>query len=82
MKILLILLMSLLRKRSTKDVVSFIHTALGPLFLVVFYVCMTGLSQPLFNCKLEQSPTIFLNVFEMLLFVHVLVPHCIIDCSL
>ncbi len=77
------LLMSLLRsrKRYPKDVVSFIHAALGPLFLVVFDVSLTSLSESLLKRELQQSPsTIFLYVFELLFLM--LIPRSIINGSL
>ena len=81
---LLKLLVSILRswERDTKDVVSFIHAALGPLLLVIFDVGLTGLSEPLLERHLEQRPTIFLYILKVLLLVHVLIPHRIIDSSL
>jgi hypothetical protein len=79
------LLMSLLRsrKRYTKDVVSFIHAALRPLFLVVFDVSLASLSEPLLKRELQQSPsTIFLYVFELLLFLMLIPRSSIINGSL
>ena len=84
MDILVKLLVSILRswERDTEDVVSFIHAALGPLLLVIFDVSLTGLSEPLLERHLEQCPTIFLYILEVLLLVHVLIPHRIVDSSL
>jgi hypothetical protein len=79
------LLMSLLRsrKRYPKDVVSFIHAALRPLFLVVFDVSLASLSEPLLKRELQQSPTtIFLYVFELLLFLMLIPRSSIINGSL
>lgn len=78
------LLVSILRswERDTKDVVSFIHAAFGPLLLVIFDVGLTSLSEPLLERHLEQRPTIFLYILEVLLLVHVLIPHRIIDSPL
>jgi hypothetical protein len=79
------LLMPLLRsrKRNPKDVVSFIHAALRPLFLVVFDVSLTSLSEPLLKRELQQSPTtIFLYVFELLLFLMLIPRSSIINGSL
>jgi hypothetical protein len=80
MKVLVSILRS--RKRDTKDVIGFIHAALRPLFLIVFDVSLTSLSQPLLKRQLKQRPTIFLYVLEVLLLVEVLIPRCIIDGSL
>jgi hypothetical protein len=79
------LLMSLLRsrKRDPEDVVSFIHAALRPLFLVVFDVSLASLSEPLLKRELQQSPsTIFLYVFELLLFLMLIPRSSIINGSL
>jgi hypothetical protein len=79
------LLMPLLRsrKRYPKDVVSFIHAALRPLFLVVFDISLTSLSEPLLKRELQQCPTtIFLYVFELLLFLMLIPRSSIINGSL
>lgn len=41
------------RRRYTKDIVSFVHAALGPLLLVVLNVGLTGLPKSLLECELE-----------------------------
>ncbi len=62
---LLEVLLSFLRSwnRYTEYIVSFVHAALGSLFLVVFYVCLTVLGDPLLNPELNLCSTILLLIF-------------------
>lgn len=81
------LLLSFLRprKRYTKDIVSFVHAALGPLFLVVFNVALTCLRE---SRELELRSTVLLMIFVLLVLAApssahvVLVSDRVIDCSL